>query len=141
MRRLPVTPWRRDSNEVASGKPGAVQRHDPPRVMHSAGRDAYKGEAQEWALIGKYFNAQSKEQGRQIKTRFALLPSVDHVGDELGKADFKICAWRTNDAKNDLSLRDFVDLCRRVVKHWDGGLSAARCATIRWPAAIQVGCG
>ena len=26
----------------------------------------------------------------------------DHVGDGLGAADFKICAWRTNDAKHDL---------------------------------------
>ena len=44
---------------------------------------------------------------------------MDHVGDGLGDADFKICAWRTNDAKNDLTYSEFVALCRRVVEHFD----------------------
>ena len=88
-------------------------------VMLSAGRDAYTGEALAWEKIGKYSNAESKAHGRHYKATLALLPSVDHVGDGLGEADFKICAWRTNDAKNDLSREEFVDLCRRVVAHCD----------------------
>jgi len=56
---------------------------------------------------------------RTYKAGFALLPTVDHVGDGLGEADFKICAWRTNDAKSDLTHDEFVALCRRVVKHFD----------------------
>jgi hypothetical protein len=47
------------------------------------------------------------------KARFATLPTVDHVGDGLGPADFEICGWRTNDGKCDLSRADFVDLCHR----------------------------
>jgi len=44
-----------------------------------------------------------------------MLPSVDHIGDGKGPADFKICAWRTNDAKNDLSYDEFLELCRKVI--------------------------
>ncbi len=94
-------------------------------VIRSAGRDAYTGEQLDWALVGRYSNAESKAQRRRYKATFALLPSVDHVGDGLGEADFKICAWRTNDAKNDLSQQDFVALCRRVVEHFDRQLLGA----------------
>jgi hypothetical protein len=47
----------------------------------------------------RYSNEESKAQGRDYKDKFALLPSVDHVGDRLGDADFKICGLRTNDTK------------------------------------------
>jgi len=77
-------------------------------VQCSGGFDFYTGEQLDWSLLCKYSNEESKAQGRHYKARFALLPSVDHVGDGLGAADFKICAWRTNDAKNDLSHNDFV---------------------------------
>lgn len=67
-----------------------------------------------WELIGLYSNAESEANRRKYKAELVLLPSVDHVGDGLGETDFKICAWRTNDAKRDLSHDDFVALCRRV---------------------------
>lgn len=88
-------------------------------VLQSGGRDHYTGELLDWTLIGRYSNAESKAKGRHYKATLALLPSVDHVGDGLGEADFKLCAWRTNDAKNDLSHDEFVALCRRVVAHHD----------------------
>jgi hypothetical protein len=84
-------------------------------VCESLGRDAYTNEFLEWNMIGTYHNEKSKEQGREYKAGLALLPTVDHVGDGTGQPDFKICGWRTNDAKNDLPLADFVDLCRKVV--------------------------
>ena len=84
-------------------------------VCESNGNDVYTGEALDWSLLSEYDNVQSKMYGRKYKRKFALLPSVDHVGDGTGPADFKICAWRTNDAKNDLSYDDFVVLCRMVV--------------------------
>lgn len=94
-------------------------------VEHSSGRDAYTGEQLRWDLISKYDNEASKLGKRHYKAGFALLPSVDHVGDGLGEANFKICAWRTNDAKNDLTYADFVELCRLVVQHHDGGKDSA----------------
>ena len=85
-------------------------------VSSCKGIDAYTGEALDWTLLSQYDNEQSKQHGRHYKRQFALLPSVDHVGDGLGPADFKICAWRTNDAKNDLPYNEFVELCRKVVE-------------------------
>ena len=86
-------------------------------VLKSKGFDAYTGEPLNWSLIGTYDNAQSKALRRDYKATLALLPTVDHIGDGLGPADFEICGWCTNDAKNDLSHRDFVALCRKVVAH------------------------
>ena len=86
-------------------------------VLNSEGRDHYTGEILDWSLLGRYSNEESKAHGRRYKATLALLPSVDHVGDGLGEADFKVCAWRTNDAKNDLTHDEFVALCRRVVAH------------------------
>ncbi|HEY1938772.1 MAG TPA: hypothetical protein VGJ33_12620 [Candidatus Angelobacter sp.] len=88
-------------------------------VVHCGGQDHYTGELLDWSLLGRYSNEESKAQGRHYKAALALLPSVDHVGDGLGEADFKICAWRTNDAKNDVAHEEFVALCRRVVSHFD----------------------
>lgn len=85
-------------------------------VCESAGKDVYTNEELDWSLLSKYDNEQSKKHGRHYKKQFALLPSVDHVGDGTGSADFKICSWRTNDAKNDMSYDEFVELCKKVVK-------------------------
>jgi hypothetical protein len=86
-------------------------------VIESGGVDQYTGERLDWLLISRYDNSQSKQLRRHYKSSFALLPTVDHVGDGLGPADFKICAWRTNDSKNDLSYVSFVELCRKVVDY------------------------
>jgi hypothetical protein len=88
-------------------------------VIRSDGRDHYTGQELNWKLIGTYRNFESKSRGRYYKAGFALLPSIDHVHDGLGEADFRICAWRTNDAKNDLTHADFVELCRLVVGHYE----------------------
>ncbi|MER9330147.1 hypothetical protein [Mesorhizobium sp. M0488] len=89
-------------------------------VIFSEGRDIYTGEQLDWALISTYDNERSKGERRAYKASLALLPTVDHLNDGLGPADFAICAWRTNDAKNDLDADQFVALCRRVVAHADG---------------------
>jgi hypothetical protein len=86
-------------------------------VLKSGGRDAYTGEQLNWSQIGTYDNAQSRTLRRAYKASFALLPTVDHDGDGLGPADFEICGWCTNDAKNDLTHAAFVALCRKVVAH------------------------
>ena len=89
-------------------------------VCVSRGLDFYTGEPLNWSLISTYDNEASKKGGRMYKADFSLLPTIDHVGDGRGMADFRICAWRTNDAKSDLSHEDFVELCRRVVAFADG---------------------
>jgi hypothetical protein len=86
-------------------------------VVQSEGRDVYTDEQLDWSLVSTYDNERSKGERRAYKASLALLPTVDHLNDGLGPADFAICAWRTNDAKNDLDADQFVALCRRVVDH------------------------
>jgi hypothetical protein len=88
-------------------------------VMQSEGLDAYTGLPLRWELISKYNNDATTAGRREYKSKFADLPTVDHVGNGVGPPDFRICAWRTNDAKNDLSHEDFVALCRAVLDHYD----------------------
>jgi hypothetical protein len=88
-------------------------------VLASNGTDAYTGEPLDWHLISRYDNDESQSGRHQYKASFALLPTVDHVEASADEAAFKICAWRTNDAKHDLSIADFIELCRRVVEHAD----------------------
>lgn len=86
-------------------------------VIHSNGKDAYTGETLDWQLISKYNNEESKNGRHSYKSDFALLPTVDHVSAGVTEASFCICSWRANDAKNDLSVEDFLRLCERVLVH------------------------
>lgn len=106
---------RRRGNATAVGESYREAIH--LAVVESAGRDAYTGETLDWKLISQYDNDESKENGRHYKRGFAFLPTVDHVGDGMGAANFKICGWRTNDAKNDLELSEFLLVCESVLKH------------------------
>lgn len=86
-------------------------------VVISEGKDAYIGELLQWNLISTYRNEASKEGRHSYKAGFALLPTVDHVIASATEASFKICAWRTNDAKNDLSYESFLELSKKVLLH------------------------
>lgn len=86
-------------------------------VVKSSGRDAYTGEELNWSLISQYDNKKSKALGRSYKKELALLPTLDHVGDGLGKPDFVISSWRTNDAKHDLTRDEFLALCKVVLMY------------------------
>jgi hypothetical protein len=105
---------RRRGNKTAIGEKYRIAIH--VAVNNCGGFDAYSGEKLDWSLISQYDNDESKEKGRGYKKRFALLPTVDHIGDGTGPADFKICGWRTNDAKNDLSLDEFLLVCQVVLE-------------------------
>lgn len=72
-------------------------------VLRSEGKDDYTGERLDWRLISTYDNAASKLGRHAYKAGFALLPTVDHVASDATSASFKICGWRTNDSKHDLS--------------------------------------
>ena len=84
-------------------------------MLVSNGCDFYTGEKLDWKLVSKYRNDASKRGRREYKRAFALLPTVDHVTDGKGKADFVICAWRTNDSKSDQSYEEFEELCRKIL--------------------------
>ncbi len=88
-------------------------------VLRSRGLDAYTGQPLAWEQISRYENAASKAGGSHYKRQLGDLPTVDHVGVGGVPTQFKICAWRTNDAKHDLSYKQFVALCRDVLAHHD----------------------
>lgn len=100
-----------------------VSREEYKQAIHRAvvtcgGVDWYTGEALNWEQISTYNNDASCDGRSTYKAGFALLPTVDHVASNDGRYEFVICSWRTNDCKNDLTLVDFVALCRRVIdKH------------------------
>ncbi len=104
---------RKRGNEDATNEVYKIVIHKA--VQDSNGNDDYTGEKLDWHLISTYDNDESKKGRVNYKRKFALLPSVDHVGDGTGPANFKICAWRTNDAKNDLPYEEFVELCKKIV--------------------------
>ena len=109
---------KRDRKRGYQGVTGAVYRatiHEP--VVCSEGRDVYTGEGLAWHLISQYNNDESESGRHQYKAGFALLPTVDHIDSPLSTSGFCICAWRTNDAKNDLSHQAFIDLCIKVLQH------------------------
>ena len=86
-------------------------------VLVSEGLDAYTGENLRWELISTYKNEDSQKGRHAYKAGFALLPTVDHVSSSATEAGFRICSWRANDAKNDLSVEDFIDLCKKILAH------------------------
>jgi len=91
-------------------------------VVECKGLDAYTGKPLRWDLIRTYNNEKSKRGGRKYKSGFADLPTVDHVGDGKREPEFKICSWKVNDAKGDLALGEFLELCQTVLTfHRCGG--------------------
>ena len=80
-------------------------------VLESNGRDFYTHEKLDWFLISSYDNRDSQSQGVKYKKRFAFLPTVDHADPESRQADFRICGWRTNDCKNDLTMEELRMFC------------------------------
>ena len=109
---------KRDRKRGMFGVTGATYRSAIHHaVVVSEGRDSYTGEELYWELVSQYRNEDSELGRHAYKLDFALLPTVDHVQASSQEASFRICSWRTNDTKNDLSVEEFVAICRRVVEH------------------------
>lgn len=109
---------KRDRKRAFAGAIGAAYRDAiHAAVVASGGKDAYTGEDLHWDLLSQYDNEESKAGRSVYKASFALLPTVDHLDTSTAATSFRICAWRTNDAKNDLSHESFLELCQRALLH------------------------
>jgi hypothetical protein len=108
-------------NQDASRESYMVAIH--AAIVRSGGVDEYTGLPLRWDLIGTYDNQLSGSQRRVYKKAHADLPTVDHVSDGNGPPDFAICSWRVNDAKHDLSIEEFLVVCRQVLDHRRGRTS------------------
>lgn len=110
-----VTRDRKRGNASAAGESYRIAIH--AAVVASNGNDFYTGEPLEWERISTYNNDESSARRRAYKRELSLLPTVDHITDGLGLPDFRICGWRTNDCKNDLSAEELLDFCHHVVRY------------------------
>jgi hypothetical protein len=88
-------------------------------VIRSGGVDDYTGEELAWENINTYDNEKSRVGRRSYKKSFWSLPTVDHFGEDLTADEFRICSWRTNDCKNDLSDEELVEFCQTVLSHYE----------------------
>jgi hypothetical protein len=115
--RKAIAHHRRDRNRCAATASPEMYRLEIHRaVLTSEGFDFYTSELLDWKLLSKYRNESSKHGRRTYKKAFALLPTVDHVGDAEGRPHFVICGWRTNDSKSDMSYKEFVLMCAQVIE-------------------------
>jgi hypothetical protein len=109
--------YRRDRKRWRATAPVELYRMEIHRaVFTSNGRDFYTSEALDWRLVSKYRNELSRYGRKRYKKTFALLPTVDHVGDVEGLPHFVICGWQTNDSKSDMSYMEFVQMCTKVLE-------------------------
>jgi|SRR3989338_6424451 len=83
-------------------------------VLRSRGLDAYTGDTLNWQLISKYRNEKAAQM--RYKKRFNFLPTVDHC-HEYKKKTFKICSWITNRMKSDMTEKEFIKRCKKVISH------------------------
>jgi hypothetical protein len=84
-------------------------------VLRSEGKDEYTGRLLRWDLISQYRNDDASAKRGEYNRELYDLPTIDHVGDGLGAANFAICSWRVNDAKHVQTFDEFVEMCRLVV--------------------------
>lgn len=85
-------------------------------VLDSGGRDFYTHEPLDWSLLSEWDNREAQRGGGSYKRRFALLPTVDHWDPESREANFRICGWRTNDCKNDLTVAELRTFCETLLR-------------------------
>jgi len=95
---------------------------DYKKAIHAAvaaggSHDAYTGEPLNWSLISQYNNLKSKNGRTKYKKGFKDLPTLDHASDIPGDMNFKICSWRTNAAKSDLTITELIEFCHKITHH------------------------
>jgi hypothetical protein len=114
--RRAVALLRRDSKRgLASGTKSKYKKKIHAAVIQSHGYDNYTGETLDWTLIGSFRDSDVAVGKHKYKSKFDLLPSVEHAAPSNPATDFVICAWRTNEAKSALSRESFIELCTKVL--------------------------
>ncbi len=69
--------------------------------------------------IGSFKDNKKAKEIQGYKRKFKNLPTLEHVyrEDVSITLEFVICGWAVNDAKNDLSIDEFIELCKEVVEY------------------------
>jgi hypothetical protein len=116
VQRKAVTLCKRDQKRGGNGNVQDYRLAIHQAVLASDGLDHWTGEPLDWHLIGTYDNREAAAGKGEHKKLYALLPTIDHRFNT-PTPDFVICAWRTNDAKHDMTPEELLEFCRRVVAH------------------------
>ncbi|MFO0077268.1 MAG: hypothetical protein ACK531_13460, partial [Cyanobacteriota bacterium] len=115
VQRKAVTLCKRDQKRGGSGNVQQYRLAIHQAVLASEGRDHWTGEWLAWDLIGTYDTREADGNGEH-KKQFAMLPTIDHRSNQ-PEPDFVICAWRTNDAKHDMTPQELLAFCTAVLNH------------------------
>jgi hypothetical protein len=116
VQRKAVTLSKRDQKRGGSGNVQQYRLAIHQAVVASQGRDHWTGERLDWDLIGTYDTREAGGDQGEHKRQYALLPTIDH-GSNQPESDFVICAWRTNDAKHDMTPPELLEFCKAVLNH------------------------
>ena len=79
-------------------------------------RDHWSGEPLDWQLNRTYDNKEAAAVKGAHKEQYAMLPTIDYRTNK-PEADFVICAWRTNDAKHDMTPEELLTFRRAFIAH------------------------
>ncbi len=101
---------------AAAGSKSLYKQAIHDAVVAGNAIDPFTGCALRWDLVETWGNAAPKDRANREK-EFSLLPTVDHTDPSSPVIGFEICSWLVNDSKGNLSAREYVDYCRRVVEH------------------------
>ena len=116
VQRKAVTLCKRDQKRGGTGNLQQYRLAIHDAVVASEGRDHWTGEPLDWELIGTYDNQEAAAGKGAHKKQYATLPTIDHRNNK-ADADFVICAWRTNDAKHDMTPEELLTFCRAVIAY------------------------
>lgn len=133
VQRKAVTLCKRDQKRGGSGNVQQYRLAIHQAVLASGGLDHWTGEQLDWHLIGTYDNREASEGKGEHKKQYALLPTIDHHCNT-PTPDFVICAWRTNDAKHDMTPDELEAFCKRVVAQAAARRAALEAAVISAPS-------
>ncbi len=116
VQRKAVTLCKRDQKRGGTGNVQQYRLAIHAAVLASEGHDHWTGERLDWELLGTYDTHDAAAGKSAIKKQYAMLPTIDHRSNA-PEADFVICAWRTNDAKHDMTPEDLLAFCHAVIAH------------------------
>jgi len=90
-------------------------------VCASDGKDPFTGEKLQWDRVNTWSSVARVPRTANQEKEFSLLPTVDHIDPDSDTVGFEICSWLVNDSKGELSAQEYVEYCRLVVAHAEGG--------------------